>query len=335
MFERIKNYFRDVRISLDFPQHERQCRCEHEQQAERQFSTKQLDDESGKLLTRIGALASSQFDSLIKTKEEGRERFQSSANDTKSKLSYFLRFYKKELDELQTAKDVLFSQKRELYEKKNKVKDLLSVAFEEKDKAYSELNYYKERIDSWYAKSDRTPWLFGNAGKELPKHSFFGQSFGDLDSYKYHRNSAHDDAQEAKSRIGNLKQDQHELGTEIAQLKREIDALFDQINHVKKDQFTMHELKKAGHNKQDLQTKLDGIHTAINKLSSEINGLESSKREFIILEKHRHGVMDLESTIREIKQKKGQFLGSFDLEPNQQERKRLHRETWLKKRNIA
>jgi hypothetical protein len=335
MLERIKSYFRDIRISLDFPQYERQCHCEHEQQAQRRFSTKPLDDERKKLLGRIESQASTKFDALINEKKVERRRHQAIANDTESMLSYFVRNYKEELDDLYADKDAAFSKKGVLYEKNNKIKELLSEAFEEKDKAYTDLNYNKERIDSWYAKSDRTPWLFGNAGKKLPKHSLFGQSFGDLDSYKYHRDSAYDDVQEAKSQIDSLKRDQHALDTEIGQVKKEINELLSRINQAKKDRSKMYELKTAGHNRRDLQSKLDGSLVEINKLSLEIDGIEAEIREYIALEKHRYGVIDLESKIREIEQKRSQFLGSFELEENQQERKRFHREAWLKQRGMA
>lgn len=335
MFERIKNYFRDIRISLDFPQYERQCRREHEQQAQRRFSTKELDDEKKKLLARIESQASAKYDALINEKVVGIKCHQAIANDTDYLLSYFIRNYKQELDDLYAEKDVLFQRKGGLYEKNNEIRELLSDAFDEKDKAYSDLNYHKERIDSWYAKSDRTPWLFGNAGRELPKHSLFGQSFGDLDSYKSHRDSAYDDVKEAKSKIDDLKQDQHALNAEIGQVKKEIDELLSKINQAKKDRSKMYELKKTGHNRRDLQSKFDGLYLEIDKLTSEICGMKADKNEYIALEKHRYGVMDLETKIKEIEQKRSQFLDSFELEEYQQKRKRFHREAWLKQRGMA
>jgi uncharacterized coiled-coil DUF342 family protein len=335
MFQRIKNRFRNIQISRDFPQYERQCRYEHEQRAQRIFSTKQLDDERKNLLARIESQASTKYDALINEKEVERKYHQAIANDTESMLSYFVRNYKQELDDLYAKKDALFSKKDELYEKRNEIRELLSEAFEKKDKAYSDLKYYKERINSWYAKSDRTPWLFGNAGKKLPKHSLFGQSFGDLDSYKYHRNTADNDVKKANSQIYSLKQEQHALNAEIGQVKEEIGALSIRIDQAKKDRSKMYELKKSGYNRRDLQSKIDGLFVEINKLSSGISIIEANKEEYIVVEKHRYGVMDLEAKIRDIEQKRSQFLNSFELEENQKERKRVHREAWLKQRGMA
>jgi chromosome segregation ATPase len=211
----------------------------------------------------------------------------------------------------------------------------LSAAFDEKNSAYSELKDYKDRIASWYAKSDRTPWLFGNAGKKLPKHSLFGQSFGDLDSYKYHRDSAYEDVQDAKRKIGDLKKEQHELHRAIGQVKEGIGDLFSKINKVKKDRSKMYELKKSGHQKKELQKKLDELRNIISSIAGEIDNIFKSKNEFINQEKHRRGVVELDAKIRKIEAAKDQFLKSFDYEESKQNRKRRHRDIWLKERGVA
>ena len=217
----------------------------------------------------------------------------------------------------------------------SEIKGSLSEAFDEKSSAYSELNHYKDRIDSWYARSDRTPWLFGNAGKRLPKHSLFGQSFGDLESYKYHRDSAYKDVQAARSKIGDLREDQHELHRVIGHVKEEIGDLFEKINQVKKDRSKMYELKKIGHQRKELQKKLDELRNIISSLTGEIENVLQSKHEFINQEKHRRGVVELEAKIRKIEAEKEQFLKSFDSEESRQNRKRAHREIWLKHRGVA
>lgn len=335
MFDLISSYIQNIRISLDFPQFESQRRNDHEQQAERQFSTKQITDEKNKLITKIESQASAKFDALLHEKEAEKRKYEAEANHTESLLSFFLRHYKQELDALYGQKNALLSAKSRLYQKKSEIRESLSGAFEEKDEAYNELNYYNDEIDSWYSKSDRSPWLFGNAGKKLPNHSFFGQSFGDLDSYKDHRDSAYNDVQEAKNRIGDLKHDQHVLHSEIEEIKEKIDALFRRISQVKSDRSKMYDLKKSGYCRNKLQSKLDGLRIEINRLNTKINEIVENKKEFIIKEKYRYGAMGLEATIIEIERNKKNFLDSFDLDENQRERKRLHRETWLKQRGLT
>ena len=332
MIGRIKKYFRDVRINLDFPQYERRCRPEHEKQAERRFSTSALEGEMQKFLENIMSRASEKFDALINKKEAEKECFQSHTINTECMLYYFKRFYKQELDELYKEKNELSSRKCELYDKNNQIRNLISEAYEEKDKAYSNLNYYKDRIDSWYRESARTPWLLGNEGKKLPKHSLFGQSFGDLDSYKYHRDSAYKDVREAKNQIGSLKEELRELSINIGRIKNEIGELFQQISEVKSDRSKMYELKHSGHNKINLQAQLDNDTSDLNRVMSEISELENKKTEYISMQKHRYGINTLESKIRDIRQRKRQFMESFDLIENHKTRIRLHREAWLKQR---
>ena len=335
MFDRIKHFVQEVRIDLDFPRYERQQRDEHEQQAQKRFSTEKLKIEKEKLLKKIEAEANFKFNASIHEKKNNKKQLEEAAKEIESLLSFFLRNYKEEIDDLYAEKDVLFSKKNTLYDDLSEIKKFLSEAFDDKNKAYEELNHYKNRIDSWYSKSDRTPWLFGNAGKKLPKHSLWGQSFGDLDSYKHHRDSAYDDVQSEKKRIGDLKQDQHEIHRAIGDVKEKIGVVFTRINQVKKDRSTMYELKKSGYQRKNLQEKLNELCVKIAALAAEIQNIIKSKKEFIYQEKQRHGVIDFETKIRKIEAQKEKFLDSFDLEENKKERKLLHREIWLKKRGVA
>ncbi len=111
MFEGIKNFFRDIRIDLDFPKYERLCRYKHEQQAQRRFSTKQLDDEIKKLLATIESQACAKYNDLIVNKEAEKKRREINAAEIESMLSYFVRSYKQELDELYANNDAAVTKK--------------------------------------------------------------------------------------------------------------------------------------------------------------------------------------------------------------------------------
>lgn len=43
-------------------------------------------------------------------------------------------------------------------------------------------------LDAWYARAEGN-WL-GNGGRELPRHSFFGQDLADRDFHKSERDNA-------------------------------------------------------------------------------------------------------------------------------------------------
>jgi hypothetical protein len=66
-------------------------------------------------------------------------------------------------------------------------------------------------------------------------------------------------------------------------------------------------------------------------MNLEINNLVSQKNDYLNIEIHEKGVMDLDAQILEINQQKKQFIESFDSNENKQTRKLLHRENWLKK----
>lgn len=315
IFKRIKNYFQDIKINLDFEKFEIQCRKEHEKQAAQQFSTKEISEEKNHLLAKIKSQASEKFDEPLNSKQAKINELKEKEKNIRELLSFFERNYKQELDEL-------YLEKNDLFEKKNALREALSKAFENKKEAYNELNRCKEAIDSWYEKSDRTPWLFGNAGKELPKHSLFGQSFGDLESYKSDRDDAYNDIQDVKNQIANLKQEQHDVFCEIEEIKNQIDQ-------VKSDRSNMYNLKKQ-HNKEDLQNQLNGLQFSINKLSTQVQEILKTKESYIYQEKIKCDFSKLEEKINEIKNKKIQYIESFELEKNKQKRKQMHREMWLK-----
>ena len=64
IFNRIRNYFENTRIDLDFPNYESQCLREHEQQSLRIFSTEQLDAERLKLLAQIESKTSKKYEKI-------------------------------------------------------------------------------------------------------------------------------------------------------------------------------------------------------------------------------------------------------------------------------
>ena len=95
--------------------------------------------------------------------------------------------------------------------------------------------------------------MFGNAENKIPKHSLFGQSYGDLDSYKYGRDSAYEDVQAAQSKIRDIKKDQLKIHHALSDIKREIKETFAEINLVKDARSKMFELKKSGYKRKELQ----------------------------------------------------------------------------------
>jgi len=333
--DRMVNFVREVRIKVDFPQYEKQCCLEHEHCAERMHSTQQLEIESRTLMSKIQNQADIFFKKDIDELLAGITKIKTAISEKEEILDIFTKHYNQELDRLYEEKNAFSAEKEDVYNSKNELSSEISDAVERKKTAYEELNYYKDCVDSWYAKSDRTPWLFGNSGKKLPKHSLFGQSFGDLDSYKYRRDSAYQDVQNCNEEIGELKRKQHHLNQRINEIKQAIGVLVHDIKGTKGDRNRMYQLKKEGCNEGQLRNILRDLYHTLKKEQLKLNDLESERKEFVTAEKYRNGVIERENKIKDIKEKKIKYMKEFDLEDNHKLRVKEHRLIWLKKRKLG
>lgn len=227
------------------------------------------------------------FNASIYKKENEKKQLEKEANETKNLLSFFLRNYKQELSRFYTQKEELFLKKKELFKNLSEIKESLYKAFDDKNKAYDELNYCKNRINSWYA------------------HHLFGQEI--INSDKQDRDYAFEDVCAAKKLIDNLKYNQRELHYEIGNVKEKIREVFTQINQVKKDRSKMYKLKKLGYQRRELKAKFDKLCLAIDIMTTEIQKIIISKKDYINQENRKHGVFYLEAMIRKIKNKKRNF----------------------------
>jgi uncharacterized coiled-coil DUF342 family protein len=217
------------------------------------------------------------------------------------KIALLNRSYKSELDPL--------------YKELNERRDRLHTIFAEKDEARDEFNQAKDDIDSWYAKSQGT--FFGNGGKELPKHSFFGQSFGDLEGYKSDRDEAYGEIQRCSSEIGDV--------------KRQMALLRSKIDGIKADRQRMFNLRKLGLNYGILKRTACDIDKRLNRLVIELKQKEREQAEYLESARHRNGVVSLESDIARIVSLRNEFLCSFDQPHARSARKLAHRDDWLRK----
>ena len=335
MFDRIVNFTRNIRIKIDFPRYEKECRLGHKRLAEKLHSTQQLQTEMQSHISKINDQADALFKKDISIIRAGITQIKTNISSNEQTLGYFTRFYKQEIDALYEEKNKLFSEKKHIYNSKNELSSELSVAFEGKKSAYKKLNEHKSSIDSWYAKSNRTPWLFGNSGKKIKKHSVFGQSHGDLDSYKYQRDEAYKDVQRFKKEIDMLKQKQNRFNERINEIKRAISSLVHDINTVKADRARMYELKTEGFNKHKLQHALKELDVDLKIKQANLSELVSKRSEFVTAEKYRHGVIELEKKIKDIQERKIEYIKEFDLENNYKQRIKEHRHIWLKEKNLA
>lgn len=334
MFNRIVNFARDVRIKFDYSRYEKQCRLEYVRRAEATHSTHQLEIELSAKATLINEQTEHLFRSDITNFSSEIEKIKKDISEKKEVLKLFTRNYDQELQGLHDHKDALLTKKKDVFSNIDGMQVEISYAINKKNLAYASLKHYQSCIDSWHSKSSRTPWLFGNGGKKLPEHSLFGQSFGDLDSYKCHRDDAKSDVQSCKNEIEHLLKKKRQLGEQVGELKNSVDATFSEIHKVKSDRNQMYELKKEGHTKKQLNKTLNDLDERLIILQSKINSLENDRAEFINAESYRQGVVDLEINIKNIKNKMKLYIHAFDLDEERNARIKEHRQIWLHEREL-
>ena len=335
MFKRAIDFFRDIRIKLNFPEYEKKCRLEHERRADRIHAIGELEVEARSVVRKIEVESDNLFQTEIAKFRGAISSMGLKISSHESLLRILTRNYKQDIDALHEEKNTLFSEKEELYATKNALSVQIQAAFSEKSAAYEVLNRRKASIDSWYAKSDRTPWLLGNGGKKLPNHSLFGQSFGDLESLKCDRDSAFEEVRRCAEAISDLKREQQRLGDLIGNANVSIGTLVEDINQAKNERTRMFELKNEGVREGRIRAELRDFHESLINEHRGLTSLESENITFITSEKHRRGVIDLEAQIQRLKDRKLSYLKEFDLDLNRELRVAKHRQNWLKERGLA
>ena len=303
IFSKVVSFFDDIRINMGFGAYEAYEREQHISRANRRYSTKELDRDIAARLTPYEDEAKNKFnvpEALLKNSRASSCR---EIESLENKISVLERDYKGELDDLYVQKQYLCNE--------------IEQGKQDLNTAFTELNSAKASLDSWYAKSERS--FFGNKGKKLPSHSFFGQSIGDRDGYKY-------DIEKAKRKIGPAKEN-------INRLKVELTHVCSSINNLKALRDEMYALKREGYKVSALSKKLDLERQKVLSLDVEIDVLNKEREEFFKAAKHRTGCVELEEKILDILLLKSAYLNEFDSEQARELRRIEHRQLWREKHN--
>jgi hypothetical protein len=332
IFDRIIKYVQETRISLSFKRQEAHSWARHQQTAGVRFTTDKLTREIKELLTAIESSAAQRFDAEISSHSDYLVGKQAEQECEHTKLALFTFSYKSKLDELYDSKQVLLNDKRDLFAERDSLSEPLTEAFADKQTAYSELNSAKERVDDWHRKSKRTPWLLGNSGKKMPKHSLFGQSFGDLETYKSHRDSAFQDVNEAKSTIRRIKDSQKAISDRIRSISEKIGDVMNEIGNTKAQRSHMYAFKETGVTVNSIKTVIDRLNVDIRNAKLSISQLKDDRLAHIMQSRIAMGVVEREEEVERIETQKRQFLDEFDKPESKMQRATVHREAWLKER---
>lgn len=244
-------------------------------------------------------------------------------------LSIFERNYKAELDALYAQKTELFEEKEGLLADAQAMKAERSGAHDDLQEAYGDLEDAKSDVDRWYAKSERTPWLFGNGGKKLPRHSLFGQSHGDLSSAKYRRGEAVSDIGDSKRRIADIKARQAAVRHAIDRNYAEIGSVMEKIGSVKKDRQHMYDLKNEGVDPTVLRTTIKTTQSTLTDLERQLQSSENQRLALIQETQARLGLGEREAAVADLLSRKARFVKEFDSEQSRATRQDEHRRQWM------
>lgn len=296
----------EVRINVAFSSYEREQRELHTAKARKPFSVSDLEAE----LTRVMRPAWREVNQLYVAPIAALKAQITTATqqriESARQLVVFDRNYKEDLNQL--------------YSELEEIKAKRTVLQSEKTAAHGRLERAKDDIESWYSKSSRTPWLFGNGGKELPSHSLFGQSFGDLDGYKSDRGSALQDLQRCGIEIGRLKDRSEEIKRQMGEVKCARQQMFD--------------LRKQGLYPAKIKRTIASAEEQIHTLPADISKLDKEQAQFLERARHQRGTVALEAQITNLKALQAEFISMFDDPAAKEERRSAHRELWLAKHDV-
>lgn len=329
MLGAIKTFIRNSRIKIDYPRYEREQYALHLAQADRQFDTSQLNKEIAQIRQQATVVGDQRFGSDLSSLGQQVAANANELRKDRQLLSIFERNYKAELDALYAQKTQLFQEKEGLLADARAIKADRSGAHDDLQEAYGDLEDAKSDVDRWYSKSERTPLLFGNSGKKLPKHSLFGQSHGDLASAKYRRGEAVSDIGDSKRRLADIKARQATIRQAIDRNYAEIVSVVEKIGAVKKDRQHMYDLKKEGVDPSVLRTTIQTTQATLTDLEMKLRSIDNQRLELTQQTQARLGLREREAAVADLQSRKTRFVEEFDSDQNRANRQDEHRRQWM------
>ncbi len=302
MFKWLNNVLDNARIALAYIGYERKCRTLWLADAERTYSTAQVDQEIERLMSKPLSHVESAFDAPIRALTERQLSVKRMVAEAQHKLAVFQRDYKSELD-------AAYAELNEVREKLNTCRENLSSAFDD-------LKSAKRSLDSWYSRAEGS-WL-GNGGKKLPRYAFFGQDLSDRDYYKRKRDGA-------AALVGIHKSERYNL-------EQRLNSARSSIQRIKDARQTLFELKKQGFDKRVISGMINNGNADLRVIDSEITSLQDSRADYIRQAKDSLGVFALEKEVVRLNQEKNACIKAFESEPLVAKRKAKHRADWLASR---
>lgn len=303
MFKWLTNLVEDARIVFAYIGYERECKKQWVTEAERRYSTTQVEQEILRRMSEPLRHVASTFNASIRDLEAKRQNVARVVSEARDKLVIFERDYKSELD---AAYAVL-----------NETREELKACRQNLSSAYDDLNSAKRSLDSWYSRAEGN-W-FGNGGRKLPMHAFFGQDLSDRDRYKSQRDSA------ART-VGRYK-------SERSSIEHRLDSARASVQRIKDARQVMLNLIKSGFDKRIVINAISNGNADLQSIDAEIANFQHARTSYIHQAKDSLGVFALEQEILRLNLEKDAHIKAFDNEAMVVERKAIHRAEWLSGRD--
>lgn len=300
-------FIREIQIWLSFLGYNRRARKTWNAEAQQTFATDKLEEDLDARRVELKADSRRMYGAEIERRESEARHAQDELGHLQSGLDLFRRNFRQELDEA--------------YEELEGIKDEQRSCKHELNAAHEALNEARAEISAWHNKSARTPWLFGNAGRTLPKHSLFGQSFGDLDDLKADRAAAVEAISAASVRR--------------KQLNAAFQVTVESIQKIKLDRQRMFDLKNAGVNAGSLAQRMAVVGESSERSRQRAAELRTQQAAWEMQELKSRGIESIEARIKEIKAAHKEYRARFDSPDELAKRKARHRASWLSEHPIS
>jgi hypothetical protein len=300
---RLKAGWHEAFVQGTFRSFEAQERQRHLAEAENRFDASSLRSELQRFLQPHHDRCGEVFDVPLAEAMREFEKANAERVRAEERLVLLGRNFNEELMTEMVSKSRLERERKEL--------------FAQQAKAAGRLHDARGQIDRWHNRSKRGG-PFGNAGKVLPSHSPFGQSFGDLNSVKAERDEAADKNQASKRLLD--------------ENRERLDACRDEIERIRLERGQQEDLYRSGHSVQSVRDEIEQLIGRCKGLAASQSTLRQRRGAFLARANELAPAQSLKQAIA-VRESQGKaFVESFDTEPARAARLMRHRAAYFTNR---
>jgi len=303
LLARLKAGWHEAVIQGTFRSFEMQERRRHLVEAENRFDASALHSELQQFLQPHHDRCGEVFDGSMAEAERGFRKADAERVRAEERLVLLGRNFNEEPMTEMVSESRLERERKEL--------------FAQQADAAARLQDARGQIDRWHNRSKRSD-PFGNAGRPLPNHSPFGQSFGDLNSLKAERDEAADENQAAKRLLD--------------ENQKRLDACRAEIKRIRLERGQQDDLYRTGHSVQNTREQIEHLIGRCRELATSQLTLKQRRDAYLARINDLAPAQSLKQAIAAREGQRKAFVESFDTEPARAVRLLRHRAAYFAKR---